>query len=232
MNQSNPIIVALDYKTATEAFQTVELLGNTADYYKVGLQLLTAEGPDVVRRLRALEKRVFLDLKVLEIPNSVAGAVDSAGRLGASMITIHASGGKKVLAAAVEAAKPYPDLNVLGLTVISSMTQVDLEQVGVNSTVDEQVIRLANLSAECGCQGIVASALETKLLRKEIPDEMLIVTPGIKLADTGVNDQQRTSSPSASINAGASFLVIGRAITRAKDPVAAFAEAHAQAMFA
>lgn len=228
MTGDNRIIVALDYSDGVKAWALVEELGEQSDYYKVGLQLLTAAGPQFVRQLVDAGKRVFLDLKTFEIPNSVAGAVDAAGALGASMVTVHASGGSKALEAAVRAAEPYPGLLVLGLTVVTSMTETDLNEVGIQSTVEEQVRRLAQLSVNAGCGGLVASTLETRMLRREIPEDTVIVTPGIQLRPAEGSDQQRTSSPRGAIDAGASFVVIGRSITQADDPPAAFSEASSE----
>lgn len=225
MTSHNRVIVALDYPDAGKAWELVETLGERADYYKVGLQLLTAAGPRFVQQLVEARKRVFLDLKTFEIPNSVAGAVDSAGALGASMVTVHGSGGSKALEAAVKAAEPYPGLLVLGLTVVTSMTDKDLEEVGIHSTVEEQVRRLAKLAENAGCGGLVASTLETRMLRREVPDDTTIVTPGIQLRQSESADQQRTSSPRSAVEAGATFVVIGRSITQAGDPSAAFSEA-------
>jgi orotidine-5'-phosphate decarboxylase len=221
----NKVIVALDNPDGGKAWELVEELGERADFYKVGLQLLAAAGPQFVQRLVDARKRVFLDLKTFEIPNSVAGAVDSAGALGASMVTVHASGGSRALEAAVRAAEPYPDLLVLGLTVVTSMTETDLAEVGVECTVEEQVRRLARLAVNAGCGGLVASTLETRMLRREVPEDTTIVTPGIQLRQSERSDQQRTSSPRSAMEAGATFVVIGRSITQAGDPSAAFSEA-------
>ena len=224
MTQTNRIIVALDYDNGDNAWAMVERLGESADYYKVGLQLLTAAGPQFVRRLVDAGKSVFLDLKAFEIPNSVAGAVASAGSLGASMATVHAASGSKALDAAVKAAQPFPELAVLGLTVVTSMTDSDLAEVGVTATVDQQVLRLAKLALNAGCNGLVASTLETRILRQEVPDDTIIVTPGIQLDGREANDQARVASPQSAIEAGATFLVIGRSITQAQDPFAVFSE--------
>lgn len=225
MNPTNKIIVALDFDDGDKAWQLVERLGDESDYYKVGLQLLTTAGPEFVRKLVDAKKRVFLDLKTFEIPNSVAGAVDSAGALGASMVTVHASGGRKALDAAVRAAQPYPDLTVLGLTVVTSMTDADLNEVGISATVEEQVLRLATLAVSAGCKGLVASPRETQMLRRELSEEVVIVTPGVHIDPNESNDQQRVGSPRNAIETGASYLVIGRSITKAADPLAAFKQA-------
>lgn len=217
-----PVIVALDFPTGTEAIALVHSLGAEASFYKVGLQLLTEEGPGVVRELVTLGKHVFLDLKLHEIPNSVAGAVCAAGKLGASMVTVHASGGSAVLRAAVAAAAPFPNLKVLALTVITSLTDSDLPEIGLAPSVQEQVERLARLAAACGCHGVVASANEAAYLVSQLPQGMLIVTPGIQLAGAAANDQARIATPQLARKAGATHIIVGRSITQAANPQAAF----------
>lgn len=230
MTKENKIIIALDYDNSHDALSLVDQLGSACDFYKVGLQLLTASGPEVVRQLVDSEKRVFLDLKAFEIPNSVAGAVDSAGALGASLVTVHATAGRRALEAAAKAAERYPNLSVLAVTVVTSMMAADLSEVGVHSTVKEQVDLLAKLAVESGCDGLVASAHEVGELRSKLPERTLLVTPGIQLEETESNDQARVASPRRAIQSGANLLVIGRAITRANDPQAAFARATAQTL--
>jgi orotidine-5'-phosphate decarboxylase len=223
MNPSSRVIVALDFENASQAARLVEQLGASARFYKVGLQLLTAEGPSVVRNLVATGRQVFLDLKLLEIPSSVAGAVAAAGGLGVSMVTVHATGGSAVLRAAVEAARPFAQLKVLALTVITSMRDQDLWEVGVNVSVQEQVVRLAQLAAEAGCHGVVASPQEARILREVLPQSMLVVTPGTQLPGEAKNDQTRTTTPADAIRAGSTHLVVGRSIARSADPAAVFA---------
>lgn len=222
---SSPVIVALDFESKSEALACVAALGKGADFYKAGLQLLTEAGPEVVRELVAMGKQVFLDLKIHEIPNSVTGAVSAAGRLGASMVTVHASGGSAVLRAAVKAAAPFPNLKVLAITVITSLADDDLSEIGLAPSVERQVSRLARLAADAGCHGIVASAQEAALVKSELPIGMLIVTPGIQLPDTKANDQTRIATPQIAAAAGASHIVMGRAITKATHPSEAFAAA-------
>ncbi len=222
---TNKVIVALDFETRADAMALVDALGAEAIAYKVGLQMLTEEGPSIVKSLVAMGKQVFLDLKVHEIPNSVAGAVAAAGKLGAHMVTVHASGGSAVLRSAVNAAKPYPQLRVLALTVITSLADQDLPEIGLAPSVSQQVERLARLAAGAGCHGVVASVQEAALLTTILPSGSLIVTPGIHLPTTAQNDQSRTASPADAANAGATHIVIGRAVTRAADPRAAFTEA-------
>ncbi len=216
------VIVALDFESAAQAFRLVEQLGAAAYSYKVGLQLLTAQGPSVVRQLVTAGKQVFLDLKLFEIPNSVAGAVAAAGQLGVGMVTVHASGGTAVLRAAVDAARPFPQLKVLALTVITSMREQELREVGVSSSVREQVLRLAKLAVAAGCHGVVASPQEAGLLRAALPGDALIVTPGTQLPGEAPTDQARTATPAEAIRAGSTHLVIGRSISRSPDPVQSF----------
>ncbi|SCX66592.1 orotidine-5'-phosphate decarboxylase [Variovorax sp. EL159] len=228
MSPRNNIIVSLDFDSASEALELVERLGPLAGSYKVGLQLLTAAGPTVVRKLIVDGKEVFLDLKLHEIPTSVSGAVSAAGALGVSMVTVHASGGSAVLRAAVEAARPYPNLKVLALTVITSLRDEDLTELGLDATVPEQVIRLAKLAAAAGCHGVVASAQEAWLLRSLLPAEMLIVTPGTQLRTDAKNDQARVATPFDAIRWGASHVVIGRSISRSANPSETLAVIQAQ----
>jgi orotidine-5'-phosphate decarboxylase len=219
------VIVALDFESKSEALACVSALGDEADFYKVGLQLLAQAGPEVVRELVALSKQVFLDLKIHEIPNSVTGAVSAAGRLGASMVTVHASAGSAVLRAAVHAAAPFENLKVLAITVITSLADSDLPEIGLIPSVEQQVLRLARLAAEAGCHGVVASAQEAVRLKAVLPPRMLIVTPGIQLPETKANDQIRIATPQIAAAAGADHIVVGRAIAKASDPSKAFATA-------
>ena len=177
LTSAERLFVALDFASAGPARRLVGQLGSHAVAYKVGLQLLTAEGPALVRELVAAGKQVFLDLKLFEIPNSVAGAMAAAGELGVAMVTVHASAGTDVLRAAVQAARPYPGLRVLALTVITSMDAPGLAEVGVPGSVEDQVLRLARLAAAAGCHGVVASPQEAAVLRAVLPTPMLIVTP-------------------------------------------------------
>ena len=222
-----PVIVALDFPTRAEAMALVDTLGPSCSAYKVGLQLLTEEGPEVVRELVGRGKSVFLDLKLHEIPNSVASAVRAAGKLGVGMVTVHASAGSAVLRAAVAAAADYPKLKVLALTVITSLTDDELPEIGLPPSVRQQVERLAKLAASSGCHGVVASAMEAAYVTPLMPPGSWVVTPGIQLAGASANDQARVATPAFARQAGASHVVIGRSITQAEDPRAAFASATA-----
>ena len=216
------LIVALDVSTAVAARRILSSLGDLAIAYKVGMQLYTAEGPQLVRDLVASGRLVFLDLKYHDIPNTVAAAVKEAAQLGVSMLTVHASGGSKMLRAASEAARAAnPSLMVLGVTVLTSMGQHELDEIGMRGTVTEEVLQLASLALSSGCQGIVASALEASALRAKIGDDFSIVTPGVRLAGTSHGDQARVVTPAQAMEAGSSHIVVGRPITDAADPATA-----------
>ncbi len=219
MDPRQRLIVALDVSTAAAARKIVAAVGDSAHAYKVGMQLYTAEGPSIVRELVGSGRRVFLDLKYHDIPNTVGAAVREAARLGASMLTVHASGGVKMLRAAVEAAQK-PGLLVLGVTVLTSLDDVELGKIGLRGGALDQVLRLAALALSNGCKGVVASALEAAALREEFGRDFTIVTPGVRLAGSGPNDQARVVTPSEAISAGASHIVVGRPITEASDPAA------------
>jgi len=215
------LIVALDVSTAAAARKIVAAVGDSASTYKLGMQLYTAEGPQVVRDLIASRRQVFLDLKYHDIPNTVASAVTEAAKLGVSMLTVHAAGGGRMLRAATEAARNInPMLMVLGVTVLTSMDEEDLDKVGIRGRVADQVSRLAALALADGCQGVVASAREAPLLRRELGDDFAIVAPGIRPAGTEHADQARVVTPAEAIAAGVTHLVVGRPIIAAADPEA------------
>jgi orotidine-5'-phosphate decarboxylase len=213
------LIVALDVSSAAAAQKIVAAVGDSASCYKVGMQLYTAEGPSIVRDLVASGRRVFLDLKYHDIPNTVASAVREAAALGVSMLTVHASGGGKMMRAATEAARTSnAALMVLAVTVLTSLDDNDLDKLGVHGRVQDQVLRLAALAIADGCQGVVASAQEASALRSELEGDFAIVTPGIRLAGMDHGDQARVVTPAEAIAAGASHIVVGRPITGAADP--------------
>jgi orotidine-5'-phosphate decarboxylase len=213
------LIVALDVSTAAAAHKIVAAVGDSARIYKVGMQLYTAEGPQIVRDLIASGRSVFLDLKYHDIPNTVAAAVREAAKLGVSMLTVHASGGVAMLRAAVEAARnTNPATLVLGVTVLTSLDQRDLEHAGIRGTVGDQVSRLAALAIRNGCHGVVASAQEAVTLRAELGDDFLIVTPGVRPVGVGHGDQARVVTPAEAMASGASYIVVGRPITEAENP--------------
>lgn len=219
MDPRQRLIVALDVSTAAAARKIVAAVGDCAHAYKVGMQLYTAEGPSLVREVVGSGRRVFLDLKYHDIPNTVGAAVREAAQLGVSMLTVHASGGGKMLRAAVEAAQTArADLLVLAVTVLTSLDDDDLGKIGLRGGVLDQVLRLTALALSNGCQGVVASAQEAAPLRKEFGLDFPIVTPGVRAAGSGPHDQVRIVTPAEAIAAGASHIVVGRPITEASDP--------------
>jgi orotidine-5'-phosphate decarboxylase len=213
------LIVALDVSTATAARKIVAAVGDSAHAYKVGMQLYTAEGPEVVRELVGSGRRVFLDLKYHDIPNTAGAAVRQAAYLGVSMLTVHAAGGAKMLRAAIESAEGVrPDLLVLAVTVLTSLDNGELANIGIRGGVLDQVLRLAALALSNGCKGVVASAQEAAALREKFGQDFAIVTPGVRPAGSGPHDQARIVTPAEAIAAGASHIVVGRPITEALDP--------------
>ncbi len=214
------LIVALDASSAAAAQKIVAAVGESASIYKVGMQLYTAEGPKIVRDLVASDRKVFLDLKFHDIPNTVASAVREAASLGVYMLTVHGSGGSKMLQAAAEAAKAGAGNGplVLAVTVLTSMDQDDMNSVGVAGKVADQVVKLARIAIQSGCGGVVASVQEAALLRKELGENFAIVTPGIRPAGSAIGDQARVATPAEAIAAGATHIVVGRPITGAGDP--------------
>ncbi len=219
------LIVALDVSSAAAAQRIVAALGDSAQIYKVGMQLYTAEGPQVVRDLVNSGHQVFLDLKYHDIPNTVASAIREAARLGVSMLTVHALGGEKMLRAAAEAARSAADvhdqLQILAVTVLTSMDDADLHQTGVSANLLDQVLRLASTALDAGCAGVVSSAREVKALRAKLGRNFLIITPGVRPAGTDHADQARVVTPAEAIQAGATHIVVGRPITAAENPAAA-----------
>ena len=214
------LIVALDVSSAAAARKIVAAVGESVSTFKVGMQLYTAEGPAVVRELVAAGRKVFLDLKYHDIPNTVASAVKEAAGLGVSMLTVHASGGSKMLRGAVDAAAANPSLMVLAVSVLTSMDAADLHEIRVEGSVEKQVLALGKLAVESGCQGLVSSAREAPALRKAYGDKFALVTPGVRPAGAEHGDQARVVTPAQALEAGSSHIVVGRPITAAKDPAA------------
>ena len=210
------IIVALDVPTKQEALELIEKLRDQISFFKIGLQLYAAEGPEIVRAVSSTGCKVFLDLKLHDIPNTVARAVESAGRLGTQMLTIHLSGGSEMVRAATAARAN--NMLLLGVTVLTSSTEQTLREIGVASGMDDQVLRLAKLGVEAGIDGVVASPHEIKPLRREFDNKIKIVVPGIRPSGAEANDQKRTMSPRDALDAGADYLVIGRPIIAHRNP--------------
>lgn len=226
----NPIIVALDVPTAEAALSLAERVAPQVGAFKIGSELFTSSGPDIVRRVRATGASVFLDLKFHDIPNTVAKAVASATRLDVQMLTIHTGGGLAMMRAAEESAQQtalqsgHSAPLVLGVTVLTSMEGQTLSEVGVEPNVGRQVERLAQLAVKAGLRGLVCSPLEIAALRQLLPSSIQLVTPGIRSGAGKADDQRRTLSAREAMEAGASWLVIGRPIYAAPDPAKAAQE--------
>lgn len=219
---STKIIVAFDFADAASALALVERLDPALCRLKVGKELFTAAGPDLVRALVARGFEVFLDLKFHDIPNTVAAACRAAASLGVWMMNVHASGGRRMMEAAREALAdlPHPPL-LIAVTVLTSMSAEDLGEVGVAGSPADQVLRLARLTQACKLDGVVCSAQEATLLRADLGTDFRLVTPGIRPAGADTGDQRRVMTPVEALRAGATDLVIGRPITAAPDPLAA-----------
>jgi orotidine-5'-phosphate decarboxylase len=221
------IIIALDVKDKDEAAKVVSGLRD-ARTFKIGLELFTAHGPALFKKLKVLRKDIFLDLKLHDIPNTVAGAARSAVRHGVQIMTIHTSGGKEMMARAAAAAREtaeaekLPKPLLLGVTILTSLKAAELEEVGMNPDVAAQVLRLAGLAKAAGMDGVVCSPQEIEIVRKEFGRELLVVTPGIRPAWAAAQDQKRIMTPAEAVAKGADYLVIGRPITGAPSPADAF----------
>jgi orotidine-5'-phosphate decarboxylase len=217
---SSPIIVALDYDTREETLALVKQLDPNLCRIKLGSTLFTHYGPRIIDEVQTLGFEVFLDLKFHDIPKQVAGSCYQAAQLGVWMMTIHCSGGEAMMMAAREAVDKVQQPPILvGVTVLTSMSSEDLSMVGYKENVIDTVLKLGQLAKFSGLDGIVSSAMEAKLLREELGDKFLYVTPGIRLPDDTSDDQKRIMTPSKAMTAGSSYLVIGRAITQASEPV-------------
>jgi len=224
MTGRDKLIVALDLPSGGAASLMAEALQGHVGMFKVGSELFTAEGPVTVRYLVTTGMKVFLDLKFHDIPNTVRAAAREAAELGVSLVNVHASGGRKMMEAALEGARSARDGShpkVLAVTILTSLERLDLEEVGISGTPEEAVIRLARLAESAGLDGVVASPREISAVRRACGPGFLIVTPGIRPASAAVNDQARIATPASAVQAGADYLVVGRPITSAADPVAA-----------
>ena len=218
---ADQLIVALDFPDAHQALALVDRLEGKCRWFKVGLELYLAAGNSIVETLKRRGFSVFLDLKLHDIPNTVAGAVRSVSSLGADMLTVHASGGPAMLTAAAEAAASQPSApRLLAVTVLTSMDQAQLTAIGVEASPSMQALRLAKTAHAAGIEGLVCSPEEAARMRRELPHSVL-VTPGIRPAGAASGDQKRVATPVAALAAGADYLVVGRPITQAVDPAAA-----------
>ena len=219
-NAADKIIVALDVPTGKEALKLVSELQSNVGFFKIGLQLFTADGAGIIGAVNFVSK-VFLDLKLHDIPNTVANATAAAAARGVEMLTIHLAGGAEMIQAATARKEK---MSVLGVTVLTSSDEQTLHETGISDKVDKQVLRLAKLGVQNGVDGVVASAREIKLLRAEFGNKIKIVVPGIRPSWAEPSDQKRTMTPREAIDAGADYLVIGRPITKDPNPQEALAK--------
>lgn len=215
----NPVFVALDTANLSRALEIGEAVAPYAGGLKVGLEFITAQGPEGVRRIAALGLPVFADVKFHDIPNTVSGAAKAIASLGVSIFNVHVSGGEAMMRAAVETAKAFsPSTRVIGVTVLTSFTEADMESVGLKVSAADQVTRLAKLAKASGLHGVVCSPHEIGPVRAACGKDFLIVTPGVRPAGAALGDQHRVMTPLEAHRAGADILVIGRPITHAADP--------------
>jgi orotidine-5'-phosphate decarboxylase len=220
MEPRDRLIVALDVPTPEQALRLVDALRGRVGMFKVGSQLFSAAGPEFVRALTGSDEKVFLDLKYHDIPNTVAGAVGAAARLGVSLVDVHALGGRAMLEAAV-GALPALGARLLAITVLTSHAEETLAELGLAGPIAAAVQRLARLARSAGADGVVASPHEVPLIREACGRDFLVVTPGIRPAGARAGDQHRLATPRAAVEAGADYVVVGRPILEAPDPAAA-----------
>lgn len=219
MKETKRIIVALDFPDESRCLHTLEKLDPELCRVKIGKELFTRCGPQLVKRVVADGYDVFLDLKFHDIPNTVAAAVSAAAELGVWMVNVHASGGRAMMQAARNALDSDDSPLLIAVTVLTSMGREDLREIGLDLEPLQQVLRLAKLSSECGLDGVVCSARESEQIRASIADDFLLVTPGIRPSGDVAGDQKRVETPASAIQKGSDYLVIGRPITQASDPV-------------
>ena len=222
--ENHALIVALDVPSSREAAEAVARIGDAVSFYKVGLELFLADGPETLRLLRGEGKRVFLDLKLHDIPRTVERAVGSCLRWGPDLLTVHAQGSSAMVEAAARAVREAgAATRILAVTVLTSLDRSDLDLLGVARPVEEQVLALGRLAVGAGAHGLVCSPREAGALRKALGPDALLVTPGVRPAGGALGDQKRVATPADAIRAGATHLVVGRPILAAEDPVAAAA---------
>jgi orotidine-5'-phosphate decarboxylase len=227
MSDMDKLIVALDLANLDDASKIVKKIAPLVKIFKIGKELFTSAGPKAVEMVHAHKCRVFLDLKFHDIPNTVSAACESAARLGVFMLNVHSLGGKTMMMNAVQAVhkvaaeKKVPPTKVLGVTVLTSLTDRDLREVGISNKVQKEVKELATLSKRCGLDGVVASGQEVKMIRKTAGKDFLIVTPGVRPTWAAHGDQKRIVTPKEAIESGADFIVVGRPITQHPQPLAA-----------
>ncbi len=226
MSKKTELIVALDLESADEAMSIVNNTGQAVEWYKIGSKMFTSFGPELVRRVKDAGKKIFLDLKFHDIPNTVAGAVAAAARMGVEMVNVHASGGSGMMRAAVEAAAenaPGEKPLVIAVTLLTSIDAGGLSEIAAGEKPDPEkyVLKLAKLASDSGLDGIVCSAKEISVLRRELPAGFSLVVPGIRPAGSAKDDQKRIMTPGEAAGLGADFIVVGRPVIRAEDPSAA-----------
>jgi orotidine-5'-phosphate decarboxylase len=220
----SPLIVALDVPTDVEALKIVDQLSSQVDLFKVGLQLFTKEGPQIIDEIIRRGKRVFVDLKLHDIPNTVASAIESLIRPGIAFVTVHGLGGRDMLASAAGALTelrnrdPAITSKILCVTVLTSLDDDDLNEVGIDHSAAGEVLNLARLSSGCGIEGVVASPEEVSLIRQQLGNDLVIVTPGVRMENDDIGDQKRVSTPSRAIGDGANFVVMGRSLLSQRSP--------------
>ncbi len=221
-NPKSHLIVALDVPDRAAAIRMTDQLSGHVGYFKIGLELFTREGPGLVQEIRDRGEKIFLDLKLHDIPNTVRGAVRSACRLGVDMLTVHASGGSNMLSAASQEAleSKSPPL-LLAVTALTSLSEDEMKKLGVSGSMERWVERLAELAQSSGMRGIVASNKELPMLRRKFQSKLKFVIPGIRPVGTAIQDQSRTATPAEAIRAGADYIVVGRPIVQAPNPAQA-----------
>jgi orotidine-5'-phosphate decarboxylase len=222
MTTKDRIIIALDVDSRAAALNLIRQLKRQVGMFKIGSQLFTAEGPQMVREIIEMGEKVFLDLKFHDIPNTVTQAISVAASMGVSMLTLHTLGGTSMLESAAgrvrEALIPAKRPMLLGVTVLTSLSDTDLEEIGISATAETQVVRLAGLALKAGLDGVVASPKELPQLRERFGEALKLVIPGVRPPESSSHDQSRTATPAEAIRAGADYLVIGRPITASSDP--------------
>ena len=226
------LILALDMETREEALEILDHLGDSIEWVKIGLQLFTAYGPDFVREIAERNYRIFLDLKLHDIPNTVAKAVQSIAQLPVELLTLHAAGGPEMIEWANQVRLEHSQqLRLLAVTVLTSMSSEQLQALNVKVSAEEQVLHLAKKSLEAGAQGLVCSPLELPALRDQFGSDPLIVTPGIRPQGSDINEQKRVMTPSAAAQAGSNYIVVGRPILKANNPALAAINIRAELKF-